>query len=77
MNIVKFLSISSVFPKSSQILMFRISEKSWEKLTRMGAERVFVTNYFYLRQRTRDMFLSVFVCLSISKITQKRVRGFG
>jgi len=30
-----------------------------------------------LRQRRRYMFLPVFVCLSVSKITQKRVDGFG
>jgi len=77
MNIVKFLSISSVFFKSSQILMFKVSEKTWEKLTHMKAERVFLTNYFYLQQRIRYIFLSVFVCLSVSKITQKRVHGFG
>ena len=31
----------------------------------------------YLRQSRRQMFLPVFVCLSVNKITQKRVHGFG
>jgi len=31
----------------------------------------------HLRQRRMYMFLPVFVCLSVSKITQKRVHGFG
>ena len=31
----------------------------------------------YLQQTRKYMFLPVFVCLSVSKITQKRVHGFG
>ena len=31
----------------------------------------------YLRRRRRYIFLPVFVCLSVSKITQKHVHGFG
>jgi len=34
-------------------------------------------NNFYLRQSRRWMFLPMSVCLSVSKITQKRVHGFG
>jgi len=33
--------------------------------------------FCYLRQRRRYMFLPVFVCLSVSKITKKRVHRFG
>jgi len=32
---------------------------------------------YYLRQRRMKMHLPAFVCLSVSKITQKRVHGFG
>jgi len=42
----------------------------------MSAEPGGHTSCYYLRQRSTYMFLPVFVCLSVSKIAQKRVHGF-
>ena len=36
-----------------------------------------LTDLSYLPPTTEMQFLSIFVCLSVSKITQKRVHGFG
>jgi len=68
---------------SDQFPMIRVAEGKYRigETQTLVFLRVSIITSNYLRQRRRYMFLAVFVCLSVclsvSKITQKRVHGFG